>query len=226
MARLLVLVTAALVLPTAGRAQNKQTVCDHIKNHALTVGRWASYRTTDAKQDRGTLRMAVFGSESRGGKTYYWYEISVQEPRREAGTTIVQMLTSSLGGGEQTPDIREIIIKTADQPAMRVPQSLLQMVESMKEADIASQLARQCQEMDLIGVENVTVPAGRFRTFHMHHRRDSTHVWLQPDLFFIIVKSVMKDGALELTAQGTGANSSITETPIDMPGIPGVPPRR
>jgi len=46
-------------------------------------------------------------------------------------------------------------------------------------------------------------------------------VWLQPDLQFAMVKSVLKDGGvMELGAQGTDAKSSITETPVEMPGIP------
>jgi hypothetical protein len=42
-----------------------------------------------------------------------------------------------------------------------------------------------------------------------------------------MVKAVLNDGGvMQLTGQGTGAKSSITETPIDMPGMPGAKPPR
>jgi hypothetical protein len=41
-----------------------------------------------------------------------------------------------------------------------------------------------------------------------------------------MIKGTWKDGGvMELAAQGTAAKSSITETPVEMPGLPGaVPP--
>jgi hypothetical protein len=54
-----------------------------------------------------------------------------------------------------------------------------------------------------------------------------SEIWVQPDLQFAMVKGILKDGGMmELTGQGTGAKSSITETPVAMPGIPGTPPPR
>jgi hypothetical protein len=52
-------------------------------------------------------------------------------------------------------------------------------------------------------------------------------VWVQPDVSFGIVQLVMRDGTtLSLTGQGTGAKSSITETPRAMAGFPAAPPAR
>ena len=40
-----------------------------------------------------------------------------------------------------------------------------------------------------------------------------------------MIGAFLKDGGvMELGAQGTDAKSSITETPVEMPGIPGVAP--
>jgi hypothetical protein len=50
---------------------------------------------------------------------------------------------------------------------------------------------------------------------------------VQPDLEFAMVRATMEGGGvMELTGQGTGAKSSITETPMEMPGLPAAPPPR
>ena len=52
-------------------------------------------------------------------------------------------------------------------------------------------------------------------------------VWVQTSVNFAMVKTTTKDmGTSELTAQGSGAKSSITETPREMTGFPGAPPPR
>jgi hypothetical protein len=120
-------------------------------------------------------------------------------------------------------------MKSGDQPAMRMPPQMIQMINSAPGMNMAGDLARQCQEMEVVGWEQVTVPGGAFRALHLRSPRTGmvTEVWVQPDLQFGMVKATLKDGGvMELASQGTGAKSSITETPLEMPGMPGGSPPR
>jgi hypothetical protein len=110
---------------------------------------------------------------------------------------------------------------------MRMPPQMLAMVSSNLGSNFMEQVARECQESEALGWEQTTVPAGSYRAMHLRNARNGAEVWLQPALGFSLVKTTMKNGQdLVLTGQGTGAKSSLTETPIDIPGIPGVPPPR
>jgi hypothetical protein len=71
--------------------------------------------------------------------------------------------------------------------------------------------------MDLVGWEQITVPAGTFRALHLKSAQEQTEAWVLPDLYFGMLKATMKDGsAMVLTDRGSDAKSSITETPRRM----------
>jgi hypothetical protein len=72
--------------------------------------------------------------------------------------------------------------------------------------------------MDVVGWEQLTVPAGTFRALHVKDAAEQTDAWLLADLYFGLLKATLKDGsAMELMGRGQGAKSSITETPQMMP---------
>jgi hypothetical protein len=171
------------------------------------------------------MRMAVVGNELHEGTTYYWYEVTIADPKRLKDKMIMQMLVPGLGKG----NVRSVVMKSGDQPAMKMPAQMIQMMNTAPGMNMAADLVRQCQEMEVVGWEPVTVPGGEFRALHMRNPRSGmvSEVWVQPDLQFSMVKAVLKDGGtMELAAQGTGAKSSITETPQEMPGLPGTRPPR
>jgi hypothetical protein len=135
---------------------------------------------------------------------------------------IMQMLVSGLG--TKAGSVRTVVMKSGDQPAMRMPPQMIQMINSSPGMNMAAELARECQAMEVVGWEQVTGPGGQFRALHLRHPGTATvsEVWVQPDLQFAMVRAILKDGGvMELTGKGTGAKSSITETPQDMPGLPG-----
>ncbi len=170
MSHLRFLALAALIMPVAAQAQDKQKLCQEVQDRAFTLGQWASYKFT---------------------------------------------------GG------RSVVMKQGTQPAMRMPQQMVAMMNTSKGMDISREVAQQCQEMTIVGNEDVTVPAGHFHAVHMHHPSNGMDVWVQTDVNFALVKTITKDmGTIELTAQGSGAKSSITETPREMTGFPGAPPPR
>ena len=223
---LLVIVALSAVLPGTAMSQaaDKQRICSQVTNHAFTVGSWATYNWTGGQTNGTTLRMAVVGKEVHESTTYYWYEVTIEDPQRPNAKMILQTLVPSLGS---KVGVRAVIMKSGDQPAMKMPPQMVQMVNSMPGTNVTAEIARDCQEMDVVGWEEITVAAGHFRALHMKHPRTAMEVWVQPDLEFAMVKGTLKDGSLlELKAQGNGAKSSITETPRAMTGFPAAPPLR
>ncbi len=223
---LLVIVALRAVLPgtAVSQAADKQRICSQVENHAFTVGTWATYNWTGGQTSGSTLRMAVVGKEAHEGTTYYWYEVTIDDPQHPNAKIVVQMLVPSLGSNA---GVRAVIMKSGDQPAMKMPPQMVQMVNAMPGTNVTAEIARDCREMDVVGWEDVTVPGGHFRTLHMKHPRTVMEVWVQPDLEFAMVKGTLKDGGvMELKAQGTGAKSSITETPRALTGFPAAPPPR
>lgn len=219
--RLVIAFASLLTAPLA--AQDKQKICQDIEHHPLTVGTWATYNWTGGRSDGNTIRVAVIGKETRAGTALYWYEMMMQNPKRSKDNMIMQMLVPGL---TYDPNgIRGFVMKSGDQPAMRIPEQMVRMMAANMGPNMAADIARGCAEMEVVGWEQVTVPAGSFRALHLRHPSSGTEAWLQPTLGFPMVKAVMKDnGTMALAGQGTGAKSSITETPREMT-FPGMPPR-
>ena len=223
---LLVIVALSAVLPgtAVSQAADKQRICGQVEQHSFTVGSWATYNWTSGQTSGSTLRMAVVGKEAHEGTTYYWYEVTIEDPQHPNAKMIIQTLVPSLGSNA---GVRAVIIKSGGQPAMKMPPPMVQMVNATPGTNVTAEIARDCQEMDVVGWEDVSVPAGHFRALHMKHPRRAMEVWVQPDLEFAMVKGTLQDGGvMELKAQGTGAKSSITETPTELPGFPAAPPPR
>jgi len=223
---LLLIFALSAVLPGTAMSQaaDKQRICSQVENHAFTVGSWATYNWTGGQTNGSTLRMAVVGKEAHESTTYYWYEVTIEDPQHPNAKMILQTLVPSLGS---KVGVRAVIMKSGDQPAMKMPPQMVQMVNATPGMNVTAEIARDCQEMDVVGWEDVTVPAGHFRALHMKHPRTALEVWVRPDLEFAMVKGNLKDGGvLELKAQGTGAKSSISETPTEIPGFPAAPPPR
>ena len=211
------LAAAALLLlgtPVVARAQDKDAICRNVQNRPLRVGQWATYGWTGGRTDGATIRFAVVGSEAYDGTTYYWYEVSMNDPGRGAkGKTVFQMLVPGLG--YQASSVRALIMKSGDDPAVRMPDAMVRMVGSRVGANVAAEVAQACQRMEVVGWEQVTVPAGTFKALHLRDANEPTEAWLRPELDFAMVKVVMKDGStMSLTGSGGGAKSSIAEQPL------------
>jgi len=92
------------------------------------------------------------------------------------------------------------------------------MMAGQMDQNFATEFTRKCQQMDVVGWEQLTVPAGSFRALHIKDAAEQADAWLVPDVYFGLVRATLKDGSsMEMTGKGTGAKSSITETPQVMP---------
>jgi hypothetical protein len=185
------------------------------------IGQWASYDVSGGKADGTKLKFAIVGSERRGDTTLYWLEIAGGSAKDPASNGIMQMLVP--GPGARATSIHGMIVKVGSQPAMKMSPQMLGMVGShMAQDNIAMEFARQCATGRVVGPETVSVPAGSIPAIHVQGA-DSGDAWLAKDIPFGLVKAVGKRGSLVLTGRGWDAKSSITETPQEMPLIPGMP---
>ena len=195
-------------------AQDKEKVCTDLLNRPMRVGEWADYRWKGGRSDGSTMRMALVGTEAVAGKPNYWYELVFNDATR--GKTILQLLVPSLD--VQSSSIHALILKSGTEPAMRMPQQMVQMMAGQMDKNFGANFTRKCQQMTAVGWEQITLPAGAFRALHVQDTGEQTDAWIVPDLYFGIARAQLKDGsAMELTGKGAGAKSSITETPQTMP---------
>ena len=177
-------------------------------------GRWAEYQAS-YKDDPYTMRYAVIGSESRGGKNLQWVEMRMTGARKDRNIIFQVLVPGSLG---DLSKVQEVIFKPGDQPAMKVSGPMLDMLRGRLEKELL--LAKICNGVSFVGKEKVTVPAGGFESLHFRSA-DSTDSWVSADVSFSVVKSSGKNYQVELAEQGTGAKSSITETPQELGGMGG-----
>jgi hypothetical protein len=198
-------------------AQDRDKVCNDLQQKPMRVGQWASYRWTGGRTDGATMRMAVVGTEPVAGAPYYWFEVGFDDAGKgNGGKTVLQILVPGLG--TQASDVRGMIMKSGAEPAMRMPEAMVRMTRGQMGKNFATEFGRKCKEMDVVGWEQTTVPAGSFRALHLKHVADQTDAWVVPDLYFGLLRATLKDGStMELTGRGADAKSSITETPQTMP---------
>lgn len=177
-------------------------------------GRWAEYKGS-YKEDPYTMRYAVIGGESRGGKNLQWIEMRMTGAKKDRNVIFQVLVPGSLA---DLSKVQEVIFKPGDQPALKVSGPMLNMLRGQLEKELL--FAKICNGVSLVGKEKVKVPAGRFQSLH-YRSADSADSWVSRDVAFSVVKSTGKNYQVELAGQGTGAKSSITETPQTMGGMGG-----
>jgi hypothetical protein len=151
----------------------------------------------------------------------YWYE-TVMEGGREK-RTIMKMLVS--GNPEDQKNIKRMIIKQGNEPAMEMPVQMMQQ-SSKSQAPSGKVIDK--------GTETIKVPAGTFKTQHSQYQdaEGVVDTWMYKVVSpYGMIKSVSKDTEMVLLGYGTGAKTQITETPqkFEMPQMPQIPegrPRR
>ncbi|HXQ28352.1 MAG TPA: hypothetical protein VN848_03705 [Gemmatimonadales bacterium] len=210
---------AALILvagaaPVAA-AQDLTQLCQTVAQ--LTVGQWASYVATGGPMDGSTLRFAIVGSEQHNDSTFYWFELRHTSTNDPAHDGVIQALIPGWGVAGSP---RGLIMKMGTQPATRMP---AQLMAAGRTANPGSDMARHCATSSTIGWESVTVAAGSIRALHVKDT-DGNEAWISSTVPFGLVLIKKPDGSqMALTGRGGDATSSITETPRDLPMIPGAP---
>ena len=211
-----ILMSAALMatMVTPAVAQN---ACEAFIN-APAVGSWVEY-DFQAQGQAGRSRIAVVGTETRGGRELTWYEMSFNAG---GNSGVVKMLAE--GGfykAMSEKKIEEIVVKAAGQPAMKFSGSMIENFRSQMTSDPAAEFGKGCEDADRVGVESVTVPAGTFSA--VHYRLTSGQkpgdAWIVEGMPFGMIKWTGSGGELvEMVDRGDDAVSEITETPMSIPG--------
>jgi hypothetical protein len=208
--------TISLVLAAGvSAAATAQNDClDQIK--FPEVGRWAEYKALYNKKDPYTVRYAVIGTEQRDGKPMEWVELRMTGGNKERNLVYQMLVPGSL---MQMGEVQEIVFKAGDKPAMKMNGMMMTMIRGqMEKQNLYSDV---CKDVTLVGKEQVAVPAGRFQAQHYHSAKYGADSWISPAVPFSLVKSVGENHQMELTSQGRGAKSSITEKPQEMSGMGG-----
>ena len=211
---------AAGLLLAAVAPVRAQDVCSQYRP-TPAVGSWAEYVNTRGDQS-STMRLAIVGQEKRDGKDAVWFESASESPR---GKMVVELLVPSFPFAQG--DVMEMVVKRGDDPAMKMPGAMMGGAGRGgpgrgRGGNAASSWETECKTMTVVGPESVTVPAGTFKTTHLRNSADSTDVWVNKDVPFGFVKSVSRGGSMTLKASGKNARKSITETPQEMTGMPGM----
>jgi hypothetical protein len=176
------------------------------------VGNWATYQSV-LNEKPGIARYAVVGTENRNGTEMKWIEYKLVGAKSN-DTTVFQMLVPS--GPHELGQVEEIVMKYGGRKAMKMTGMMMKMVRGQMEK--SSFLNNMCEGVALVGEQSVTVPAGTFKTYHFHNSKYNSDSWISPSVPFAMVKATGKNHDIALTATGTGATSSITETPQDLMG--------
>lgn len=198
---------------TAQTATDLAGVCQAVGD--AKPGQWASFDAT-GRSEGGKLRLAVVGAERSGDTTLSWFEVNVaaKDPNHSG---VIQILAPSLAAG--TAAAHSVIVKWGSQPAVKVSGQMASMMgEKGGQNNSVFDWAGRCKSAHVVGWESVTVPGGTFRALHVT-TDDGTEVWASRDVQFGLVRLRGKDGELALAARGVDAKSSITEKPLELPGM-------
>jgi hypothetical protein len=207
--------TFAVVGAAPLAAQNRDAACAAVMD--TEVGYWAAFELSGAPSaDVSSLRFAIVERDDEPDKM--WYEFSAETNQ---GPVIVQLDVP--GWPFESTDVTGVIMKMAGQPAMRLPNNMLAMMQQQMEDNPMADFAERCATSTVIGNEQIDVPAGTFSTVHLKSDEDGSEAWISPDVPFGIIRGNSPDGGvLELRAFGKDAESSIPEKPQTMPGMGGM----
>src|SRR4030043_2116740 len=172
------------------------------------VGGWSEYQMTGKGEQPSKMKIAIVQKEGCA----YWYE-TVMETKRE-GRVIMKMLVS--GNPEDQKNVKRMIVKQGNDPAMEMP------VQMMGQASKAQESRGKVIDK---GTETIKVPAGTFKTQHAQYQdaEGVVDTWVYKDVSpYGLIKSQTKDHEMVLIGYGTGAKTLITETPqkFEMPTMP------
>jgi len=177
------------------------------------VGGWSEYQMSEGGGATSKMKIAIVGKEGDA----YWYEAIIET--KQEGRIISKMLVS--GNPQDSKNIKRLIVKTGNEPAMEMPVEMMQASEDQ---------AEKGKTID-IGTESIKVPAGTFTARHIQYKFEELveDTWIYKDVFpYGVVRSKSKDFEMVLLGYGTGAKMQITEKPqkLEMPQMPSMPPKR
>ncbi len=184
------------------------------------VGQWAEYLMTSKDEEPVTIRISIVGEEDGG----FWYEMQMTGEKEEG--FITKMLVS--GDPEEQDNLKRLIIKGGDEPAMEMPIGGSGMMGGMMGMGGGEVQAEEYETDSVmpsdLGMETVVVPAGTFKAHHWRVEDEDLRfdMWQAENVGpYGTVKSSSEDFEMVLTGYGDDAKSAITEEPekFEMPSF-------
>jgi hypothetical protein len=166
------------------------------------VGSGAAYevQTQDGKKN---MEMAVVGKETVDGKTAYWWEMTMPDPRA-GGDLVFKMLLVMDGDNTHAS---KTIMQFPGKPPMEMPSGMGRGDRSRVPVDART-------DAEDLGSESITVPAGTFTAEHYRAKDGSGDTWIAKNAGpYGLVKHQGKDTTMVLTKVYSDYKDKITGTP-------------
>jgi len=152
------------------------------------------------------MEFAVIGKEDMGGKTGYWVESSMVEPK--GGEIIIKVLETVDGNAI---NYSKSVMQMPGQGPMEMDMNMMN-VGGRRPAQTASTDFRD--KAELVGTESITVPAGTYTCEHYRMKDGSGDGWISDKVSpWSLVKMQDKLRTIVLVKVTTDAKDRITGTP-------------
>lgn len=171
------------------------------------VGSGAAYeRTMSGNAAKMQIEITVVGKDDMAGKTGYWMEYAMTDPKMGGEMLMKALQTVS---DNAVTSSRRIIQMPGQQPME------MDMNMSMPGRDMRQSTPTDIREKaEVVGTESVTVPAGTFTCEHIRQKDGSSDVWISDKVSpWSLVKYQDGKSTMVLTKVITDAKDRITGTP-------------
>lgn len=173
------------------------------------VGTGAVYENTREGREPATMEFSVVGKEDSNGKTGYWIESSMSDPK--AGGEIIVKILETVDG--DTISYARWVMQMPGQGPMEMDSSMMNMGRNQSTVKPMADLRGKAE---LVGTESITVPAGTFSCEHYRMKDGTGDGWISDKVSpWSLVKMVdTKDkSTIVLTKVISDAKDRITGTP-------------
>ena len=196
----------AVALLASASAVEAQGSCEGTVK-APAPGGWGEYVVVAPRGEApSTVRFAVVGREDRAGRSMIRFETRV---RGRGGGSVV---TQAVVPGYPYPNsaLQDVVVQRGKEPAVRWGPALLARARRSVQSPLHRLIAGSCHGAALVGEEEITVPAGVFRTRHFRNANAGSDIWVSEEVPFGIVKVTGPEGAsMELLGHGSDGRSSV-----------------
>jgi hypothetical protein len=166
------------------------------------VGAGAEYGVEMQGQPKTTMEIAIVGKEQVSGKDGYWMEMGMANP--EMGGTMYIKSLSVVDNGNIV--VTRVLMQMPNGNVMEMPMQGAQR-RPPQSADIT-------KEMERVGSETLSTPAGTFACVHWRQKDGSSDIWISEKVFpWGAVKLVSKNMTMTLQRLITDAKTHVTGTP-------------
>jgi hypothetical protein len=169
------------------------------------VGAGAAYEMTkDGKTNQ--MEITVVGKEDVDGKTAFWMEMVMADPRSASPIYVKTLMSVNDSGVTST----RMVMQMPGQDPMEMDSTMNPAGRRMQQT-IPANIA---DKAEIVGTETVTVPAGTFSCTHFRMKDGSGDAWVSDKVGpWGLVKSQNKDSSMVLAKVITDAKDHITGTP-------------